>query len=169
MACNVGGPAYPSTIQEVQTVNREPSLDSWNSLRTEFARRSSQHPNNSPITAKLPIRAVIWDKTGGRCWYCGCFLHPFRTFQIDHVVPVTAGGATTFDNLVPVCRTCNRRKRDLSLEDFRAFCQKPSVAFQFSPEQIAYLAENGLDFSSIPTPPFRFYFEEQGFSERVSE
>lgn len=32
------------------------------------------------------------------------------TFEIDHIVPLSAGGETTADNLCLSCPTCNRQK-----------------------------------------------------------
>lgn len=58
------------------------------------------------------VRAAVWDKTDGYCWYCKTKLHPFRTFTIDHVHPVSRGGADTIENLVPCCKSCNSRKGD---------------------------------------------------------
>ena len=42
-----------------------------------------------------------------RCAYCG--KKPSRLTQ-DHVVPVTKGGGTTAENIVPACQQCNRSK-----------------------------------------------------------
>ena len=44
---------------------------------------------------------------GGSCWYCriGAFE------EIDHVIPVAAGGSHTLMNIVPSCRACNLQKR----------------------------------------------------------
>jgi len=33
-------------------------------------------------------------------------------FEIDHVVPESKGGSTSFENLALACRTCNARKAD---------------------------------------------------------
>ncbi|MBE9141086.1 HNH endonuclease [Nodosilinea sp. LEGE 07088] len=32
------------------------------------------------------------------------------TFEVDHIVPLSAGGATVFENLCLACPTCNRYK-----------------------------------------------------------
>lgn len=47
------------------------------------------------------VRAEIWDKTGGLCWYCGEQMNPFRDFTIDHVVSIRNGGRDVMSNLVP--------------------------------------------------------------------
>ena len=44
------------------------------------------------------------------CVYCG-----FKDLQqymcMDHLIPVSKGGGTTWRNVVPACRTCNSKKR----------------------------------------------------------
>lgn len=56
------------------------------------------------------LRAAVWEKTGGRCWYCNIQTIPWRTFQIDHVTPRSQGGTDELENLVPACDECNRKK-----------------------------------------------------------
>lgn len=38
--------------------------------------------------------------------------------EIDHIVPVSKGGETVWDNLTAACRNCNAQKRDMSLLTF---------------------------------------------------
>jgi hypothetical protein len=74
-------------------------------------------------------RAKVWTKTGGKCWYCGTQTIPFSTgtrrllankdFCIDHVLPRSRGGDDELENLVPACWTCNNRKRNMTVEEFR--------------------------------------------------
>lgn len=56
------------------------------------------------------IRADVWDKSGGACYYCGRTMHPIRDFTVDHVHPVARGGTELPANLVGACRECNARK-----------------------------------------------------------
>ncbi len=42
----------------------------------------------------------------GRCYYCG----GTHLLGIEHVIPLSAGGSNTPDNLVCACRSCNARK-----------------------------------------------------------
>ena len=50
------------------------------------------------------------------CIYCGEVLPP-RLLTRDHVIPVSAGGQDTWENVVSACRPCNHRKDNHSLED----------------------------------------------------
>ena len=62
-----------------------------------------------PLPAQLRFRILTRD--GFRCCYCG---RPGSTpgvvLHVDHVVPVTAGGATNEDNLLTACEECNLGK-----------------------------------------------------------
>lgn len=44
-----------------------------------------------------------------KCQYCGCDLEK-RDCTLDHVLPVSHGGKTTFDNTVTACGPCNANK-----------------------------------------------------------
>jgi 5-methylcytosine-specific restriction endonuclease McrA len=47
-----------------------------------------------------------WDYYGGRCYLCGS-----PAEAIDHVKPLSKGGANWPCNLRPICRSCNSTKR----------------------------------------------------------
>lgn len=65
------------------------------------------------------VRAQVWAKSDGHCWYCGRPTNPFVDFRVDHVVPIAGGGSNLLDNLVPACHRCNAAKGALSLQQFR--------------------------------------------------
>lgn len=43
------------------------------------------------------------------CQYCGASL-TLNTFTMDHVLPISKGGKTTFENIVTSCNPCNAKK-----------------------------------------------------------
>jgi 5-methylcytosine-specific restriction endonuclease McrA len=51
-------------------------------------------------------RKNIFKRDGGVCFYCGS---P-DNLTIDHVVPRSRGGKSTWDNLVTACHPCNNKK-----------------------------------------------------------
>lgn len=53
----------------------------------------------------------IWERDGGRCQYTGRKLTPSEG-NIDHVVPRSRGGQTTWENCVLSDRDVNQRKAD---------------------------------------------------------
>ncbi|MEQ1507327.1 MAG: HNH endonuclease [Myxococcota bacterium] len=50
-------------------------------------------------------------RDGNACVYCG-FTGVGRQLTIDHVLPRSRGGRTSWDNVVTACAPCNRRKGD---------------------------------------------------------
>lgn len=54
-------------------------------------------------------RGVVYGKTGGKCWHCQIDILP-GAFDVDHLIPLAAGGSNDIGNLVPSCVSCNRRK-----------------------------------------------------------
>lgn len=57
-------------------------------------------------------------KYGDKCYYCGKRLSK-NTRSFDHVVPVTKGGKTDEENLVPCCRSCNASKGNKTFEEWK--------------------------------------------------
>lgn len=71
---------------------------------------------------KLPARTVpfsrrnLYRRDGFRCQYCGR-RQPSNELSIDHVVPRSRGGRTTWDNCVLACIPCNVRKGNKMLSE----------------------------------------------------
>lgn len=63
-----------------------------------------------PRRLKLPCsRRGILTRDRETCQYCGA--QPGRgNLTIDHIVPRSRGGATSWENVVAACRDCNHRK-----------------------------------------------------------
>ncbi len=61
------------------------------------------------------LRKTRWwqQKTAsGICYYCGTHV-VHRELTMDHLVPLTRGGRSTRDNLVPCCKSCNTKKKSM--------------------------------------------------------
>lgn len=61
-------------------------------------------------------RETVLAKTGGLCAYCCIELtvesgHS-NSYEPDHVLPVSRGGADDIANLIPSCFSCNRKKKN---------------------------------------------------------
>ena len=48
----------------------------------------------------------------GVCYYCRCEIKPAE-LTMDHVVPLSRGGKSTKGNVVPACKSCNTKKKQL--------------------------------------------------------
>jgi 5-methylcytosine-specific restriction endonuclease McrA len=61
------------------------------------------------------LRATQWWKrrlAKGVCHYCGREAPPAE-LTMDHIVPIARGGRSTKGNVVPCCKACNNRKKQL--------------------------------------------------------
>jgi len=60
------------------------------------------------------LRKTRWwqQKTStGKCYYCDKKVG-FKNLTMDHIIPLSRGGRSTKDNLVPCCKTCNTKKKN---------------------------------------------------------
>lgn len=48
----------------------------------------------------------------GRCYYCGRQVKPSE-LTMDHLIPLSRGGRSVRENLVPACKECNNKKKYL--------------------------------------------------------
>ncbi len=69
--------------------------------------------NFSKVPKKRPKfnSRTIWERDGGRCQYTGRDLRPGEG-NIDHVLPRSRGGETSWENCVLAARDVNSRKAD---------------------------------------------------------
>ncbi len=106
-------------------------FETWREV-SEFRRTHFRHEDddwvitaNSEIQAPRVIRLLSYDKVpkqtvkfnrrnifardNNQCQYCGkrC---PTSELSLDHVIPRSQGGATTWENIVCACVECNVRK-----------------------------------------------------------
>ncbi len=65
-------------------------------------------------------RQRIYNKTQGRCGYCGVNLAP-DNFQVDHIHPLARGGTNLDINLVASCETCNKSKGKMTVSEFKEY------------------------------------------------
>jgi 5-methylcytosine-specific restriction endonuclease McrA len=54
-------------------------------------------------------RRAVFARDRWTCQYCG---HERGNLTVDHVIPRSKGGESTWDNIVTCCAPCNRRKGD---------------------------------------------------------
>jgi len=47
----------------------------------------------------------------GTCYYCNQKVG-FKNLTMDHIIPLSRGGRSTKDNLVPCCKECNTAKKN---------------------------------------------------------
>lgn len=75
-------------------------------------RLRSDNPNVAITKSSLRRQQAI-QRQSGKCLYCGRMI-TFSTCEMDHIVPRKGVGSTnTQENLVAVCRECNRLKSNI--------------------------------------------------------
>lgn len=58
-------------------------------------------------------RKNIFRRDNNQCQYCGSG----DNLTVDHIVPKSKGGTSTWDNLVTACSSCNNKKDNKSLKE----------------------------------------------------
>lgn len=105
---------------------------------------SKSYPTPAVIKIKtyihVPYRGVvltrqnIFKRDNGCCQYCGID----RDLTLDHLVPRSKGGKSTWNNLVTACKACNAKKGNYSLEEAGLVLKRPP----FKPSYIMFLRNN---------------------------
>jgi len=75
---------------------------------------------------KIPesVKEAVWakyigmDKTVGKCYVCNKPVH-FTDFEVGHNRAISKGGSDKVTNLRPICRSCNRSMRNMSIEAYK--------------------------------------------------
>lgn len=73
------------------------------------------------------LRFEIFKRDGFTCTYCGAKA-PDAILQVDHIVPVAAGGLDDVWNLTTACRDCNLGKSATPLSDLAISSEGLAVA-----------------------------------------
>ena len=66
-----------------------------------------------PYKGVVLTRVNVFKRDNHTCQYCG----KKEELTLDHLIPKSKGGKTTWTNLVTACKKCNSRKGDGTLED----------------------------------------------------
>lgn len=61
-------------------------------------------------------RKILFTRDSWTCQYCGSKLG-WKSITVDHVIPKSKGGKTTWENCVSACLKCNEKKGSKSLRD----------------------------------------------------
>lgn len=110
-------------------------LEKWNALNparaAELKRRWKEKNRDVYRAAQNKRRAAVSGERGahsaeelsqmyrdqdGRCAYCEVALD--GSYHVDHMVPLSRGGANDWSNIAIACPRCNWRKNDQTAEEF---------------------------------------------------
>lgn len=128
-------------VLSVSTNKHQALSDARRLLRTA-AGLASHHAANAPSMTQaglwseddLPVAAAagtqpkavprrrreVFEKSGGRCFYCGTVLTLDGKWHIEHQMPRALMGADELPNLVAACAPCNLAKSDKTALEFLA-------------------------------------------------
>jgi 5-methylcytosine-specific restriction endonuclease McrA len=76
----------------------------------------------TPRVALQPTRANILLRDEETCQYCG---KRTRDLTLDHIVPRSRGGQSTWENLVASCKACNGKKGNRLLKEVNMRLLRP--------------------------------------------
>jgi 5-methylcytosine-specific restriction endonuclease McrA len=102
-----------SVIEEYNTVLRSPTTTIKAPAVVLFKR--GFFAKNKKNGVKFS-RKNVWIRDEGYCQYCKKQIS-YSSFTLDHIVPKTNGGKTTWENVVTCCHICNQRKANKSLKE----------------------------------------------------
>ncbi|MFO8084393.1 MAG: HNH endonuclease [Desulfobacterales bacterium] len=85
----------------------------------------NEHVKREKHQARL-LRATQWWKrkiAKGICHYCKKTVSP-KDLTMDHIVPISRGGLSTKGNVVPCCKACNTKKKQLLPMEWDEYLKK---------------------------------------------
>lgn len=118
---------YKGTAEVVHGLDGEPAV--WKGPDGEpLVFRSPSTAIAVPATMRLLHRVhkkwkpprfrkrVLFNRDGWKCQYCGVRLHA-NSVELEHVLPSSRGGRTSWLNCVASCHACNKRKANRTPEE----------------------------------------------------
>lgn len=75
-------------------------------ITVALRRRERYAMNGDKVHISIDLLRKVLERDENKCLACGSI----ENLEMDHIVPVSCGGRTTFDNLQLLCRECNRSK-----------------------------------------------------------
>jgi len=115
-------------------------LSTYSLLKIRTVSRTFEYPavirlndyKNIPFKGVLLNRNNLFRRDHGECQYCGST----KQLTIDHVIPRSKGGKSSWTNLVTACHRCNVNKGDKSPDQVGLHLQRepfrPTLSFFLS-------------------------------------
>lgn len=111
--------------ERIRAANREASrryrVAHSDEVRASERKRREAHPDTmaaysrrrrarkAGVESDGHTRAEVWERDGGVCQLCVAPLDP-RNWHEDHIIPLSAGGPDTLENVQASCPPCNLAK-----------------------------------------------------------
>lgn len=109
---------------------------------------SDNKPKRKGISKRR--RFEIFKRDKFTCQYCGKTA-PDVILEVDHIIPVAAGGKNTYENLITSCRDCNRGKGKTRLSDDTEIKKQQAQLLELAErrEQIQMMGEWRLELQKM--------------------
>ena len=83
-------------------------------------------PKNKKAIIDQDLHKQVWEKYNGdkscvKCPCCEIFDIHYASHECGHIVAEANGGATTIDNLIPICSLCNKSMHTTNYYEFKEF------------------------------------------------
>jgi 5-methylcytosine-specific restriction endonuclease McrA len=123
------------------------SFDSWRRVKAEFETEVIGTPSGEIRVPRVIVlsgydrvpkrhvrysRANVFTRDKYTCQYCG-ERKPRAQLNLDHVIPRSLGGRTTWENVVCSCVECNRQKGGRTPEQARFRLRRPPGRPRWTP------------------------------------
>ncbi len=86
-----------------------------------------------PYRGVMLTRQNIFKRDGHNCQYCGSD----KDLTLDHLIPRSKGGKSSWNNLVTACKRCNARKGDNKPEESGLKLARPP----FKPSHVMFIRD----------------------------
>lgn len=121
-----------SKDNKVEVVSEWPDIIKWGQGQVHLPAilRLKNHVRRNYFNSNFSRRALI-KRDRSQCQYCAKSLSA-ANITIDHVLPRSQGGITSFNNCVVSCFNCNNNKADRTPEQARMVLMKKPSAPSFA-------------------------------------
>lgn len=118
--------AYSATYyQENLEAKREAALEYQKSNPDKARARNRRYRARKNGVEHIPYTDAdindLWYEQKGQCAYCSAPI--FSYYHLDHVVPLSRGGADGLENIVLACPSCNCSKKAKTGEEYMEWLQ----------------------------------------------
>jgi len=145
-------------------------FDSWAALSAHVERRGNEFIHTPRLKVLLPEvillvgyqrmqprtikfnRKNIYIRNHYTCQYCGA-KPPREELTIDHIVPRSRGGRSTWENVALACQKCNARKGS------RLIGEIPNMALRKTPKRPNWLATLSSSLRSTDRPVWQKFVD----------
>jgi 5-methylcytosine-specific restriction endonuclease McrA len=112
---------------------------------------------------------MVYDKTDGRCAYCGESIDGLEKMAITFLDPMSSSAHDDINGMLPACRACDKLKGALTLKQFRAARNKAAkeVHIKLMNSNSAY--KNAVHMGAVKTQNVAFFFERNNINMKQGQ